>query len=290
MALSRFISFRKHLTTLSNFINFRKKEITVPNPTKINLTDNLARQLASWATGLSSEVNFWEQWIATSGGQWPDEYAARMSGKRQFDVNLDNQYIPHIKVLDVGAGPVSSLGSVRANGSISVVAIDPLAAYYQALLAAAGVTPPVRTQTGFAEDLSAQFDLGHFDVVHCQNALDHSFDPLRAIYEMLHVCKLSGLIVLSHNQNEALNENYVGLHQWNITCEGGNLIIWNPEYTYNVSDLLADVADIDVKITGNYIRAEITPRRRNLIDLGHYHRARIYDLLQAFVYVNGTLK
>ncbi|WP_162751446.1 methyltransferase domain-containing protein [Rhizobium sp. CNPSo 4062] len=41
-------------------------------------------------------------------------------------------------------------------------------------------------------DLSLFFNDLAFDIVYCQNTLDHCFDPMSAIVEMLRVLKVGG--------------------------------------------------------------------------------------------------
>jgi hypothetical protein len=87
-----------------------------------------------------------------------------------------------------------------------------------------------------------------FDIVAIRNALDHSINPILGLYNMLSVCKIGGLILLEHAENEAQHENYIGLHQWNITKKDEDLIFWNRETTINVSSLFADAAKTYVEV------------------------------------------
>lgn len=48
---------------------------------------------------------------------------------------------------------------------------------------------------------------GSFDVVHMSNALDHCFDPIFGLMQLISVCKIGGKVILRHNENEALNEH-----------------------------------------------------------------------------------
>ena len=64
-------------------------------------------------------------------------------------------------------------------------------------------------------------EIRYFDLIFCQNALDHTYDPVKAIDEMIKLMKDSGAIYLLHIENEGFKEGYRGLHSWNFTQENG---------------------------------------------------------------------
>lgn len=77
--------------------------------------------------------------------------------------------------------------------------------------------------------------------------MDHSYDPVLAIEQMLDVTKSGGAVVLIHSPNEGSDAHYLGLHQWNFKNINGDFVIsspWRP--TVNLSDRLRDRADIVV--------------------------------------------
>jgi hypothetical protein len=105
----------------------------------------------------------------------------------------------------------------------------------------------VRTITGHVERLSESLDTDFFDLVHMRNALDHSYDPLEGIRQMLAVAKTGAPVVLSHARNEAERESYVGFHQWNVDERGGRMVLWNKSTTIDVNDALGSGADVTVQ-------------------------------------------
>jgi SAM-dependent methyltransferase len=152
-----------------------------------------------------------------------------------------------MKVLDVGSGPISVIRGVQHLPNVAeFVSLDPLAHVYNALIRDSFSHLP-HVSFGLSEFVSA-FVEGSFDVIYCQNALDHSFDPVRSLVDLLRVLAPGGVLVLQHYQDEGLFENYSGLHHWNFTDEGGNLVFWNREYSVNMSRLLRKVANIQNEV------------------------------------------
>jgi SAM-dependent methyltransferase len=189
--------------------------------------------IAEWSAGIDYEAGFWNQWVKTCGGRWPEDFSARREPGRPLDPGLES-LLPSgeiSRVLDVGAGPMTVLGTRSAERCIDLVAADPLALLYDHILTAHGIIPPIPTIFATAEDLSAFFGPSCFDLVHCRNALDHSFDPVRGIEEMLRVVKQGGHVVLRHLLNEAefeaRGDHYSGFHQFNFNEREGRFYIWN---------------------------------------------------------------
>ncbi len=206
----------------------------------------LVRQLTAWLDGIDYEINFWSEWMKTGGGQWASDFTGRQNPERPVDpVLFDGMDTSQTqKVLDVGAGPATFFG-YRLNGKpIELSACDPLAPQYDAMAKKHGVTWPVVTASGFAEDLSAFYPRNTFDMVVCRNALDHSFDPIRGMEEMLLVLKNGGRVNLIHYANEAEEGNYVGFHQWNFDVVEDRPIVWNKNSHVDLIERFSDCADV----------------------------------------------
>jgi SAM-dependent methyltransferase len=77
------------------------------------------------------------------------------------------------------------------------------------------------------ERLEAAFPSGYFDAVNCANALDHFYDPIRAVHQMLAVTRAGGVVRVISRENEGQRGGYWGLHQWNICQQGDDVRIWN---------------------------------------------------------------
>ena len=206
-----------------------------------------------WENGNPNEYNFWDNWFKTKGSLWKDDYSRRMNPNTNFSSYL-RQFIPDnlhvIKVLDVGSGPIINIGYKWNGKVINITAVDPLAKLYHELYRKHNINSPVKTIYGKAEELSAQFGINKFDLVHAINSLDHAENPLLGIKEMIKCAKTNSWIVLNHNENEGAKEGYCGFHQWNFFVKDGKFIIQgrNGE-EWNVNEEIEDVKIIvnDIK-------------------------------------------
>lgn len=154
---------------------------------------------------------------------------------------------PRISILDVGAGPLSLAGRRLAGVEVELVAVDPLAADYEALLAKHGVEPPTRTRPCPAEAVADVLGEARFDVVYCQNALDHTADPMAGLEQMLRAVRPGCWVVLKHTIDEAETEGYGSLHDWNFRIEDGRFLIWNREQRIHPDERLALAARVDAE-------------------------------------------
>ncbi len=201
-----------------------------------------------WEKGASHETDFWSEWFRTKGMEWQQDYKARLDDSLPFQEYLI-KYLPkssRCSILDVGAGPLTLLGKVLPGYELDITAVDPLANEYDDILKRFRISPVIRTQYCEAERLSDKFLPESFDLVHIQNALDHSYDPLEGIKQMLTVLKKDCYIFLSHLTNEAEKEKYIGFHQWNFCREGDRFIIWNKDNRVDVAEELGDRAQLTI--------------------------------------------
>jgi len=165
-----------------------------------------------------------------------------------------------IRILDVGAGPITLLGRTHPTKRIEIVATDALADEYDRIMQKYGVTPPVRTIYAQAERLGKVFPANSFDLVTAQNSIDHTFHPLRAIRQMLRVAKAGCYVLLNHTENEADKEHNIGLHQWNFTVCDGDFVIRGPSVTWNVSRLLAAQGEFECSCRDGWVQVHIKKR------------------------------
>lgn len=222
-----------------------------------------------WSAGVPEELRFWEMALSEQGRKWnAEEFRRRTDPRSEFQPEL-RTLIPArpgatIRVLDVGAGPLTTLGSHWEGRDLHITALDPLAAEYAALLARLALRPPVATTFGEGEKLTEQFPADHFDLAYSCNALDHSRDPVAAIRQMLAVVKPGHHVYLWHFANEGLCECYTGMHQWNFDARGGEFLIGDGRITRSLGQELAGRAELSCDEQTAFGKRVVVARLRKL--------------------------
>jgi len=120
------------------------------------------------------------------------------------------------RVLDVGCGPITTLGCYSPDMDMQLEAVDIMADEYNALLDEFGFQIPIRPIQGAAEDLVRLFGPESFDLVHCRNSLDHTADAMTSLRAMVDVTKPGGFVYVEVYEREGRANRYGGLHQWDI--------------------------------------------------------------------------
>jgi SAM-dependent methyltransferase len=217
--------------------------------------ETLRAQLLAWKQGIPSEAMFWNEWMEQRGGEWPQDFEKRFDPESPIDpwiaVAARGLRKEEVSILDVGSGPVPTIGYTMHGVTLHITAVDPLASVYSGLLDSHGLKPPVVPKFAPAEELSSFFEPNSFDIVHCRNALDHSFDPLRGVTEMLRVVRVGGLVLLRHHRNEAEHAEYDGFHQFNFDLQDGDFVIWNKSIYLNITQFLVGHADVSAAMPGH---------------------------------------
>jgi SAM-dependent methyltransferase len=248
-------------------LRFRKYAKGLPRPVKSTLLsafyatrdvpgrllDKLGRPRSAWRTRLSSEIAFWDDYLSTGGRSWPEDFQRRTTMDWPFQEFLARlipaeEQSPEIEILDVGAGPLTQLGTSWPGRNLHVTAVDPLADEYEALLKKYRIVPPVLTARCDAERLAEHFGESRFHLVYARNCLDHSYDPLLAIRQAVAVVKPGCRVYLQHEQNEALKEAGRGLHKWNFRAVGGEFIIERAGHAVNVTSETSDSAELSCSV------------------------------------------
>jgi SAM-dependent methyltransferase len=207
---------------------------------------------------LQQEVQFWRDWFVTGGLQWPQDFRERFNPDQPIQDHLatyiDRLEAECVHILDVGSGPLTKLGKRHLSKQLMITATDLLAYEYDRLLAELAVEPPVRTIYADVERLTEQFGQNTYDIVHGQNCIDHTADPLRAIEQMLAVSKLQGFVVLYHAENEGQKQRYRQLHRWDFTCENDCFVIRDRRgQKIDVTRRLAAYCDVECLRDGDAI-------------------------------------
>lgn len=203
-----------------------------------------------WEQGKEFELHFWDHWLSTGGDRWPDEFRERVSPDTALQDYLSACLDPEaqaIRILDVGAGPLTIVGKRLPDRPLEVIAVDALAEEYDEMLSRHGINPAVRTEKLHSEDLLKRFDPGTFDLVHIRNSLDHCYDPLSVLWQSLALLKPGCCLVLNHEANEGEQAGYAGFHRWNLTVEREDLILWNLKTRVSVKDEFGALASLETK-------------------------------------------
>ncbi len=178
---------------------------------------------------LQLELQFWRDWFRTRGLEWPEDYKARFNPDQPIQKHvaayIDRLENDDVRILDVGAGPLTKLGKKHPGKRLSITATDLLAPEYNKLIDELKVQPLVRSIHADVEKLVEQFGENAFDIVHGQNCIDHTANPMRSIDQMIAVSRPGGFVVLYHAEKEGQREKYQQLHQWDFACEDGCFVI-----------------------------------------------------------------
>lgn len=245
-----------------------------------------------WLEGIKPEIQFWDKLISTKGESInaKEIFELRMSPFTRFSLE-DECESKIVDFCDVGSGPFSNIGYCTEQIQLNITAVDPLARAYHILKDKYNIISPIQPITGMVELLDCIFERNSFDIVHMSNSLDHCYDPLEGIYQMLNVCKMGGKIILRHNENEAEKEKYKGFHQWNIHLNEKNLIIWKDNYFIDVGKEIGDFATIETAkmkeeniLEDTWLHNYFVIRKTNEeIPVGKYKKYIIRELLEAVV-------
>ena len=230
----------------------------------VDLRDPLLRRLrpirrslspttSIWRRGLPAELHYWAEYLRTGGGQFPEGYTARLDPDAPLTDPVLLEAIERtqgdpVRILDVGAGPLTILGKRHPRRRLEIVATDPLAEEYDRLLKEFGITPPVRSRPCRGEDVARTFGRHVFDIAHARNSIDHSADPMQVLESMVAAVRPGGTIVLRHYRREGQNTGYAHIHQWNFDLQDERLVIWGRRRRYDLARRLDGRASVRARV------------------------------------------
>lgn len=226
--------------------------------------------MKNWVNGIPYEIAYWESLYSNkkrieslfSWSKYNKEIELTNFDVKQFLSQKDNP-----TVVDAGCGMSFSNGNILNGKQINVFYIDPLSPFFNKIIEKKKFDLPKIT-FGFIEYLST-FLPNKVSLVIVQNALDHSKNPLKGILECIESLEIGGVLYLRHFRNEAETENYRGFHQFNISSENNDMIIWDKLTKTNINSFLQDFAETTTSTYGNEVIAVITKRKelpQGLID------------------------
>lgn len=181
-----------------------------------------------WKGDLGSEVSFWDKWFKTKGLRWPDDYSRKIDPETSLQEIFEkySDKFSKNKILDVGAGPLTIIGKKSSKIDFEIYPVDPLGESYSNLLRKYKIKAPVKTISLEGEKLSQMFKPDTFNISYSSNAIDHSYDPLKIIKDMIKVTKPGGAIILHHRFNVGSHADWKGMHNWDFFLDNNlNFII-----------------------------------------------------------------
>ena len=199
----------------------------------------MARHLKSiWNQNLAEELEFWRRWLTEEEFK---KYRIPRLHNQSFNIPADLITVPKgatINILDVGSGPLGKIGTIHPDYTINICLADPLADEYNKLLVDLGMPDRACIIRASGEALLDVFLENSFDIVYSANALDHAYDPLLCIKNMLKVCKPGGWILIISLESEGERRHYAGLHQWNFTLVNDKVKLWNRDESIFIHEQL----------------------------------------------------
>ena len=172
--------------------------------------------------GKEKEVNFWKDWFVRKGYIFQGDH--KLSGLFDFMIGDKKE----VKIANLGAGAINTIGNKRDGVKVEIVASDFLANEYNQIWKELNIQSPV--PIGQQDMTHLTYKDNEFDIVYCVNALDHCSDPRKALEEMIRVCKPDGYVYLWHHAHEGRRLGYTGLHKWNLdSTDNGDCKLWNKE-------------------------------------------------------------
>ena len=218
--------------------------------------------MKNWVNGIPYEIAFWEA-VYSNKKRRESLFSWSKYNKEielnNFDVKLFLCQKENPTVVDAGCGMSFCNGDKLDGKQLNVIYIDPLAPFFNKIIEKKKLDLPKIT-FGFIECLST-FVPNRASLIIVQNALDHCKNPMKGILECIESLEIGGVLYLRHFRNEAETENYRGFHQYNISLENDDMIIWNKETKTNINSFLRDFTETKTSTCGNEVIAVITKKQ-----------------------------
>lgn len=191
------------------------------------LRATLQRMRSRGESGVASELRFWDEYLAAR----PPCIASAELRARAFPpalrsclLDLQHDGEARLQVLELGSGPVSLLAAGAEKGWFDLVAVDPLAMEYAAMIRRHGLEYPVLPVAGAGEALLDVAAERSFDIAYSGNAIDHATSPFDCVCNLSRAVRPAGRLVLEGFCHEGTNAGWEGLHQHDLVVEDGHLV------------------------------------------------------------------
>lgn len=127
------------------------------------------------------------------------------------------------RALDLGCGPLGTLGHAHEVGRLDVTGVDPLADAYTELRTRFAIDYPEPLIATTGERLSEHIEPTSVDLVYSRNSLDHAEDVQRCFEEAARALRPGGVFALEVFAYEGFREGYDGLHRFDFHVHDGAL-------------------------------------------------------------------
>lgn len=208
-------------------------------------------------------LHFWRQWLGPES-RFPQARSERLKPDRplpRWAVDALPPDAETVRILDLNAGPVTSLGNQAPGRQIELVPVDPLAHAFRHLLEEQGLESPVPTLFCSAEDILPVFGEEAFDLVYSFNGLDFTRDPVATYRLLLKALKPGGSIITFHEANppeERINREWYRFFHY---TKNTRVVIRQKTYRRDLQDALPE-AEITHSIEGNLLRLDVRPAKK----------------------------
>lgn len=214
---------------------------------------DIAKHRAVWSKNFETEILYWHKVIR------------KMSKQSFVDREMDSNMFLHmfvkshdVSILDVGAGPLTAVGELFKGYPIKeVFCADTLANIYNKVMDEHKVEfrhRGVKLNLSDDDEVDVVLDGKYFDIAHALNSIDHSYDPINSIRNMLRHLKDKGVAVIEVALGSGCGEEYCGLHQWSFDVDSHHGIMISDgsgevAYLNNiVKETFKDSPTVDMKI------------------------------------------
>ncbi len=202
-------------------------------------------RLQAWTDGVAEEIAYWREALQDPRSALRE----RLDPQRPFRDLEAVQHLAHdgvLRVLDVGSGACSTLGFTHPECRIDLMPVDALAIEYAELMRELGLRAPVSPIRVDGEHLLEVFPPESFDCAYSINAIDHCYDPLKVLENMLTLVVPGGAVMLNHFEYAGRQEGYEGLHNWDLFLEGERLILADRDRSrvVDVGEHFAETAEL----------------------------------------------
>lgn len=174
----------------------------------------------------NAEITFWEGYLPNNMRELLNrENLEKVVPKylvKYINDNIENNG-DRLKILEVGSGPVSHLALIADKNMCDVIAVDPLAEYYQEIMNKINLSWPIKPIKGESEKLDCLFEKNYFDIIYTSNAIDHVVNPKKSLEKMVKVLKKGGIIMVEGYINEGSIECWRGLHKYDMFLQDRSL-------------------------------------------------------------------